>query len=252
MEMIPLTQVVIDVVDDKNIYGEVEGNIESKKAVVFSHGFGVRRDNKTIYTDIGNLLKNDYLIIRFDYQVVHQDGNSMEVQPWTTQAITLKHVLEWVQKEHKIKELNIIAQSAGCYIPCILMPDNIKKSLFISVPPEGSGLKELKYDIEVRSKTKVNLSGMTKLCKSDGSVRYLSGKFWDEFKKMKDPLELYKRYSNVTELHMMRALDDDIMAWGNYDSIKEMKDIHYIELPGDHNLRGRDRIGLLNYVNEIF
>jgi len=250
--MIPLTQIVIDVANDRNVYGEIEGNPNSKKAVIFSHGFGVRRDNQTIYTDIGNLLKNDYLILRFDYQVIHQDGKSMDVQPYTSQAKTLKHVLGWVRKEYNVKELNIIAQSAGCFIPCILQPKNIKKSLFISVPPEGSDYKSLKYDIEVRSKTKVNLNGLTKLYKSDGSVRYLSMEFWDEYKKMKDPLELYKQYSKLTELHVIRALDDDIIAWGDYDSIKRMKGIEYVELPGDHNLSGRDRIGLLNYVNKVF
>jgi len=55
---------------------EITGNVESGKVVFVSHGFGVQRDSRGMFIDIENVLKNDFLGIRFDYNEIQKNGNT--------------------------------------------------------------------------------------------------------------------------------------------------------------------------------
>lgn len=49
------------------VKGEYWGNRETGNVLIFSHGFGVKRDSKGMFTQLAEMLKDKYLIVLFDY-----------------------------------------------------------------------------------------------------------------------------------------------------------------------------------------
>ncbi len=244
-------EVLINVENDFDIFGEVKGNEESGKVIIFSHGFNVRRENKKIFTDISNVLAKEYLCVLFDYSNVLQDGKSMEVLPYDKNAKRLSHAIDWVRTTYSPKEYVLVAHSAGCFIASLAKEEVFTKSIFISVPPEGSSYETLVQSLQQRDGCEVNVDGLTKLKKSDGSARYLFKPFWDYFKQMPPEIDMYEEYAKLSEIYFIRAMDEDIIKWGDYSRIKKCPNSHYIELPGDHNFSGKSRVGLLQKIIEI-
>jgi hypothetical protein len=58
---------------DGRVNGECWGNEKTGKAVIFSHGFGVRRDSRGMFDELAELLKDNCLVVQFDY-VAHSQG----------------------------------------------------------------------------------------------------------------------------------------------------------------------------------
>lgn len=132
MKLTAFTQKLISGIEIK---GEYEGNAKSGKIIVFSHGFGVKRDSRGMFNEIGDFLKSKSLIIRFDYNDINKAENLVTVLPYSDQAKILKKVLRFVKDEFQPKEINIISHSMGCLVTGILSPRNIEKIILLSPPP---------------------------------------------------------------------------------------------------------------------
>jgi hypothetical protein len=48
------------------VKGDYEGNLSERKVVILLHGFGVDRSARGIFSDIGERLKNQFLLLRFE------------------------------------------------------------------------------------------------------------------------------------------------------------------------------------------
>lgn len=237
--------------NERDIYGEFMGNTKSNKAIIYSHGFGVKRDNKGIFYDISQILKDEYLHILFDYAIVQQDGYTMAIPSYDKSAEILTKVVKWAKDTFDITELNIVAHSAGCFIPCIADLKNVNKTIFMATPPKNAGYELLIKDLEERGNTRVNVNGVTIQTKSDGTKRYLFPEFWEYFKKIKDPTVLYKKYIKNNDSYSINGLDDFVFKELNIQSLKELKGLKYTEIPGNHDFDGRTRVVLLSRVIEI-
>ena len=74
--MIELTQFETRFDDRVTVKGEWEGNEKSGKVVIFSHGFGVTRDSHGSFNQLGDLLKDKFLVVRFDYSKIIPEKKS--------------------------------------------------------------------------------------------------------------------------------------------------------------------------------
>jgi len=60
--MTKLTQFEVKLDKKDVIKGEYEGDADSGRAIIFSHGFGVKRDSWGMFTKLGDLLKSNFLL----------------------------------------------------------------------------------------------------------------------------------------------------------------------------------------------
>jgi hypothetical protein len=87
-----VTQFEVKTKSGLTVKGEYEGSVTSKKVIIFSHGFGVTRDSHGMFTEIGDKLVSDYLVIRFDYTIVNKGENWTKVFSYNIQAEMLQAI----------------------------------------------------------------------------------------------------------------------------------------------------------------
>lgn len=243
-----LTQFEIKLDKSIAIKGEYEGNSKSGKVLVFSHGFGVKRDSWGMFNQVGDLLKDKYLIIRFDYNGINIKANATIVYPFSTQAEMLKKTISFIQDKFNPSEINIIAHSMGCFMVGMLPCENINKVILIASPPTSPYKRMIEY-FSKRKDTRFNEKGTSKIKRSDGSWTYIYPKFWPEVKRVNPP-QIYKEISQITKVYIIRAKQDEVIAGDSYNKIKNIKEIKYIELEGNHNFEGSARKPWLDKIVE--
>ncbi|MBD3279162.1 MAG: hypothetical protein GF390_00440 [Candidatus Pacebacteria bacterium] len=244
-----LTQFSILLNDNITIQGECEGNSDSKKAIVFAHGFGVKRDSWGMFNQLGDLLKGDYLVVRFDFVEILEKDNATKVFPLSTQAEMLKAVCAYSKSKLGVAEINIIAHSQGCLVTGLLSPDDASKIILLASPVE-SPYSRMKQYFASREGTEINEDGLSKIKRSDGSWTWVEAGFWDDIKSI-DPAQLYSRLAAKTDLYFVRAMQDHVITDKNYESVKNDKNINFLELPGDHNFAGDARDNWLGTMVDL-
>lgn len=245
-----LTQFNIPLGKNLVISGEYEGNIESKKAIIFAHGFGVKRDSWGMFDQLGDYLKSDYLVIRFDFVQILEKENTTKVFSLNTQAEMLNLVIKYATEKLLSTEINIIAHSQGCLVTSLLAPNNIYKIILVASPIENSYARMKSY-FSNREGTIINEKGTSHIKRSDGSWTIVESDFWQDIKSI-NPIILFKALTKKTNLFFIRALNDQVIPDKNYKPLKELKDISYIELPGNHNFENKARENWLKTIAKIF
>ncbi|MBN2016262.1 alpha/beta fold hydrolase [Candidatus Dojkabacteria bacterium] len=235
--------------NSKFVKGEYEGNESSGKVVIFSHGFGVKRDSWGMFTQLGDLLKDKFLVVRFDYSKIDEGQNATIVPPLSFQAKMLEKVIEHLQEKFNLKEINIVAHSMGCLVVGILSFENVNKIILLA-SPVTSPYKRMKEHFSKRPETKFNEQGTSKIKRSNGSWTFIGKKFWKDVKGI-DPPKLYSTLSEKAEVYFGRAKQDHVITNETYDAIKNIKDLKYEELDGDHNFADEARQGWLERMVSI-
>lgn len=232
------------------IVGEYEGNYKSGRAIIFSHGFGMKRDSRGFFTEIGNELTNNFLIVRFDYCKMIPEDNATLTYSLSVQARMLQKVIEYVRLKFMIDELNIIAHSMGCLVVGMAKINKLNKVALLCAPPSKKIQKMQSY-FNHKQGSEFNLNGFSKVKRSDGSWTYIHPDFWVDLQKVEPP-KLFEKLSENCEAYFIRALQDDVIKNESYTKIKQLQSIKYIELLGDHNFKEPNRKKLLATIVKIF
>jgi pimeloyl-ACP methyl ester carboxylesterase len=93
------------------VNGEYQENTDSRKIIIFSHGFGVTRKARDLFDDITAILKDKYLCVLFDYNLKLE--NSIKVDSVSEQAEILKAVYKYLKHEFGWFECSLIGHSLG-------------------------------------------------------------------------------------------------------------------------------------------
>lgn len=244
--MIEKTEFTLD--GEPKVEGGYYGNGAAGKIVIFSHGFGVKRGSRTLFKDLAERLKEKSLVCLFDYVEIDSVG-SITVPPFTKQAMKLKKVLEFVDGKLRSKRKIIVAHSQGCLVVGCLSPKNINKVILVA-PPIRPPAQRVEEYFRKRPETVIDLKGVSKIKRSDGTYTYVPVDYWPEAKSV-DGLELYTKLAAKTELHFIRALDDQMIVGENYAPIKNNGKINYLELKGSHDFEDEARLPWLDKMVEI-
>ena len=229
------------------VAGEFEGNENSGKVILFSHGFGVTRNSRGMFTEIGNQLKDAYLIVRFDYNIVNHQENWTKVFSYSKQVEILRSVHKYINNKFQPKAISIIAHSIGCLVVGLAQLPNIHQIILLAGPPRNP-YQTIKNHIAQPSATIINESGTSLLKRSDGSITYIEKDFWLEMKQV-EPLALYKQLVQNSQVTFIRALSDQVIKEKDYSDIKNIHNLKYIEIIGDHDFSGHTRKSLLQLIS---
>ena len=246
--MIRLTQFSTQTSKGVNIFGEYEGNELFDQVVVFSHGFGLQRDNRGKFIELSEVLKEKYIVVRFDYNEILADG-SLLVPKLDKQVEKLKKVLVFVRKVFPDAKVNVVAHSLGCVILGYLNPDNIKKVILSAPPVKASGQdfnKNFSYRFEATNKYGADI----KIRRSDGSFTYLKEGFVTSLEKNK-PYESYINLSLKCNLSAIIATNDSQLDYKDYSQMLSEKPFNIIRIKADHDFGGIARKKWIKAVKDL-
>ena len=218
---------------------------EKKHFVVFSHGFGVRYDDRGLFTDIADGLGDDMEPILFDYNDYDEEKNELTVHPFSEQSSILRRKVEEVREGGSDAIIDLVAHSQGCTITALTVIPGIRRAILISPPIEVSKLNTIKRT-KSRPGAHIDLEGISRLPRTDGSVTIVPAAYWKERVSM-DPKPLYKRLARDVEATVIRAESDQIVGNAPFDFLDD-EEARIISLPGDHDFSGDDREGLVETV----
>jgi len=217
-------------------------------AVIFSHGFGVRRDSRGMFTELAGRLEKDNLIVLFDYVDIDQDGNTT-AYPFSKQVEMLKDVIEYIREQQTLKEISIVAHSQGCVIVGLVSPKDINKILLVAGPTSAPGQRMKEY-FSQREGTEIHEEGVSKIVRSDGTLTFIPPEYWQEASET-NPAAAYLRLPKESKVYFIRARQDQVVIREDYSSIKSSQNIGYIELDGNHDFERGDRRGWLDEMVNI-
>ncbi len=217
-----------------------------KHIIIFSHGFGVKKDDRGLLSDIAKAFPGSTTYL-FDYFDVDEENMSITTCSFTKQVEKLKDIYNEAKKQHPGAVIDIIAHSQGTLIPPLSKLGGIRKTIFLAPVFDMSVERTLKrYSSDTESN--INLEGISKFRKLDGYVRYVPKEYWIERRTL-NPSKVYNEYASETELVVINANQDNVL--GNADTSLLSSNIQVLSLDGNHEFAGEARSKLIQTIKEI-
>lgn len=216
----------------------------SKHVVVYSHGFGVSKDDRGLFTDIANALP-DAEHIMFDYNQIDEQTNTLTVSPLQGQVRKLKEQLDKIGSDAVI---DLVAHSQGCVVAALAKPQNVRQILCLA-PPDNVDVERLLNFFGSRKGSEIDLDGQSRIPRRDGSTTIIPAAYWQSLRGL-DVIRLYNRLPDLTRVKFLIANDDEVLGTTNFDRTDER--IELVQLDGNHDFTEDARKYLVNYVrNEL-
>lgn len=209
------------------------------KNIVYSHGFGVDKTDRGLFSDIANSLP-DYEHHMFDYNTIDDSSGHMIASPLTIQTEKLRRKID------EFKPNVIIAHSQGCVITSIVAPASVEQIIFVAPPYRFANNKTDKM-LQKEGVTE-DSSGNILLPRSDGSTTVVPQAYFDSRKDI-DPISLFNNLSTKTNLVIIRAVNDEVLESVDTSGLSSL--IEIIDMPTGHNFEGNSRSDLLELVDKI-
>ncbi|MFA7654017.1 MAG: alpha/beta fold hydrolase [Candidatus Magasanikbacteria bacterium] len=202
-----------------------------KHIVIFSHGFGARKDDRGLFSDIAIALPGAHAIM-FDYNEVDEQNNTITVKPFSEQAMTLKKIIEEQKQNNPDAEIDLIGHSQGCRIIAIVHPANIRKIILIA-PPTDIGIDRTLARYKKQPGAIIDLNGITKLPRTDGSFSLIPAKYWQEREGDTPPINSYNKLAQSSEITIIKPTQDTVSGEQSFNGLSNK--ITMIELDGNHD-----------------
>ena len=214
-----------------------------RKIIVYSHGFGVRQDDRGLLTDIAAALP-DWEHRLFDYNEVAANGD-LTAAPLHRQAELLKAQMQAAQATQP-DEIAIVAHSQGCLTVALAGLRGIDRTILLT-PQLAISFERMSQMFGSRPGTEIDRHGVSKLARADFTTTFVHSDYWDELPAI-NPTALYTQLAQQGRLDVIFATGDHVLrqqAWPAHAAGQ----VHL--LPGDHSFTGPDRAGLLDTIKEI-
>lgn len=216
----------------------------TKHVIVYSHGFGVRKDDRGLFTDIANAIPEaDHIM--FDYNVIDEQANTLTVSPLQAQVQKLREQLSHFDGDITV---DIVAHSQGCVVAALAKPQNVRKILCLA-PPDNVDVSRLINFFGSRDGSDINLEGQSRIPRRDGSTTIIPAAYWQSLKGL-DVIRLYNRLPDLAQVKFLIANEDEVLGMTNFDKTDERIDL--VQVSGNHDFTDGDRQHLVDLVkNEI-
>ena len=202
--------------------------------VVFSHGFGVRKDARGMFTDIAAALP--YTPVLFDYNTFDVHNNT-HVPPLTDQAHTMQDVLARTRRAHPNATIDLIAHSQGCIVAGLAKPRGLHKILLLA-PPKTLSAQRIITLFGKREGTIINQQGVSKLARRDGTTTILSAAYWQSLAAT-DPQQLYNDLAARAPTTVVVADHDEVLGGHTFDRLSPAVTVRH--LAANHDFSGSAR-----------
>lgn len=216
----------------------------SRHVIVYSHGFGVRKDDRGLFTDIANAIPEAEHVM-FDYNLTDEQTNTLTVSPLQGQVQKLKEQLSKIDSNTTV---DIVAHSQGCVVVALAKPQNVRQILCLA-PPDNVDTERLINFFGNREGSVIDLDGQSRIPRRDGSTMVIPATYWQSLRGL-DVIRLYNRLPELAKVKFLIANDDEVLGMTNFDKTDER--IELVQLDGNHDFTDDARQYLVDYVrNEI-
>lgn len=225
------------------------GNIQAtlqlgNPIVVFSHGFGVVRDSRGMFTDISKALPSGWGYILFDYNYVQ--GTDVYLSSYSDQVKKLSAVLKFAAE--KSDTVHLIGHSMGS-ITASLLASTVPSKVILLAPPVHLPRKSSNNSWAERPGA--HYEGDTLIVpRKDGTTSHIPQIFFDEANAV-DCVETMKEYSLIRSCTLVQAENEDIVGDLERYSLLSTETIQLIAIPGNHNFDPPHRQQLINTVLDL-
>lgn len=213
--------------------------------LVFSHGFGVKKDDRGLLTDIAEAL-SDYQPILFDYNDVDETNNVLTVLPLSEQARLLNKHINRLRDTEEGAQISLVCHSQGCVAAALANPTNLKQVVFLT-PPGNVSAERVKEFFGKRQGTVVEDDGTLRVPRRDGSTTRIPPAFLDDMFGI-DVTKLYTKFADANKLTVIIADQDEVLKPIDFNYLESKANILHID--GDHNFTGKYRGILLDKLKQ--
>lgn len=217
---------------------------KAKHIIIYSHGFGVRKDGLGLFTDIAEAL-TDVESVLFDYYEVKD--NLMYICPLSIQAEKLNQVVVDIRNNNPEAVIDLIGHSRGTSVAALAKPDGIRKAILISPVFDTDAARSI-----ARYKTEpgaiIDLDGLSSIPSSTGITKLIPREYWQERNRVQ-PFVEYNEFAKKTEIIFIEAGQDELVPEVDLSPLDSK--IKVISLDGDHNFSGEDRGKLIKLIKEL-
>lgn len=212
--------------------------------ILFSHGFGIRKDNLGLFTFLSQKLESlGYKTVLFDYYEYNEETKEVFTIPFSKHAEILQKQLDKVKEENPGKDIKIIAQSQGCIIPTFCDVTGVSQILGIS-PFFLTDRDEVLARYSARQGSTTDFGSISIRKHSDGKVTVIPPEYWTE-RFNTDQYELYNSLALKTSLTLICGLEDELIKSADTSKLKNIK---IINTSGDHDFTGEYKESLYNIL----
>lgn len=219
----------------------------SRHIVIFSHGFGVRKDSRGMSTDIAEALSPGTEKILFDYGQWDEATQTLTVLPINEQVKKMERVISETRNQNPDAIIDLICHSQGCVVAGLAKPKDIRKIVLIG-PPAELNPKRFSKNFK-RPGTKIDFTGTSILARRDGSTTIAPKEYWESIRNL-DPIPLYNKLAETAKVIAIHANQDEVI--GSLDFSHLSPEIRQIHIDANHNFTNRARAELIEVIQPEF
>jgi len=211
--------------------------------VIFSHGFGVRKEDRGLFTAI-YLAVPDIKAVMFDYNPINEKANTLTAKPLNEQAHKLRNVINHTKAENPDAIIDLVCHSQGCVVAGLVKPRGIRKIIMLTAPTDVSEevvAKQLGRNLE----EPIDVSVRTRLARADGSTTVIHPEYWQSLAGI-NAIRLYNNLARVTSLRILNAKQDEVLGEANFEGLHP--GISLVKLDGNHNFDDEESRKRILYI----
>lgn len=209
--------------------------------LLFSHGFGVYKDDRGLFPDIAAGSPNATSVM-FDYNRA-EANNTLIASTLEAQAERLREVYAETRANNPGATIDLICHSQGCVIAAMAQLEDVRRTIFLA-PPDANfganidqkiaGMKERKK----RPGTEILPDGSISYPRRDGSTTIIPVAYWESRRDV-NPIPLYSALAEKTELIIVQATNDEVISMTDFSELPEA--VKIVQMDTGHDFEGDDR-----------
>ncbi len=210
--------------------------------VIFSHGFGVRKDDRGLFTAISRAVP-DATSILFHYNPINDRSNTLTAKPMNEQVQKLRKVINTARAEYPGAIIDLVCHAQGCVVAALLKPRHIRKIIMLTPPDEFDQVTFMKQ--LNTGDTPIDTSVRARIQSADGSTTVIHPEYWQSLAGI-EPVKLYNRLAKFTVLRIINARNDEVLGPVTFEGIDP--GISFVTLDGDHNFSEEESRNRVLYI----
>lgn len=217
------------------------------KIVLYSHGFGVKKDDRGLFTDIASSL-DGFQHVMFDYNQINEQNNTLTVTPLHEQAEILKSQYDTLRNKYPEAIIDLVCHSQGCVVAGLAELGGVRKTILLAPPTRFLGSEAKLKQMSEREGTVIE-NGVVSYPRRDGSTTIIKQDYWRGRDKISDPIALYNHLSQETEVTVIEALSDEVLGESDYSALSDK--VLHVQQEANHDFTNEARSVLLNNIGEV-
>ena len=217
------------------------------KIVLYSHGFGVKKDDRGLFTGIASSL-DGFQHVMFDYNQINELNNTLTVTPLHEQAEILKSQYDILRNKYPEAIIELVCHSQGCVVAGLAKLGGVHKTILLAPPTRFLGSEAKLKQMSEREGTVIE-NGVVSYPRRDGSTTIIKQDYWQSRDKISDPIALYNQLSRETEVTIVEALDDEVLGESDYSALSDK--VLHIQQEANHDFTNEARSALLKTIGDV-